>query len=1498
MKRRSSLIILLVLATLLTPATPRTEAVSVIGPEGRFVDTPSEDNLVFSVAERVPLPQQQCTDKYEPNDSFSKAWPLSPGTIASFVCDSSDYDYYSFSVAAGNTISATLGDLPDDYNLCLFDPAQGQLECSGNPGTKEENIQRVASTGGTHYLLVYGVQGAASMSTPYVLTLEVNAPDLTITDIWEDNGQICYQVWNSGSVLAPSGVATSLTIDLAYVMDDTGLPSLAPDQRLNRCFNYAWQCSLLNDGIKVTADSQQAVAESDESNNSASETWLCDDTPPVITAGPSLAQVLDTSAVIEWTTDESAGSVVRYGRQAGTYDLSQSDGTSVTGHKVTLKGLTHSTVYHYVVESSDASGNVVTSGERFFKTASPQDSEPPDLLLLTVTRIQGPRERYRVAVPVSDTVGVERVEFYMNGSLIGIDYTPDLGGPGAPDVSAAAAGSSAEYSIELDPNKMHLTRKMFFSNTHSMAAWAFDQGGLKAQETVFFEPSFEPSLIDLSFWPAHDVDRYVEGPSGTLPPGETLTLWAQASEQDFDLDFPGPRDIAVERVVFEIDGSPVYTSYPSGGAPYDHYYAWDIGGLGVGTHTFRARAYAEDGGSLASSLRRLHIVAGTPSIEVTRNVVRTGHHFQVQLTVENRGTATAVVDHIRDNVTGFQAIAKTASQYEVSPEYWVETRHCDVEIDVFGAADDVIELSPGASLVVEYLAVPILYDDWDTYDYGIGAWDDVKIWDASVFRWRLDRAAELTDGGESLSDAVAAIKAASDYLVVTHPRNLFFHNASRSDVDTLLSTMAELVRLKTGILGYVADGSADDVLAQVVAWGDGMTGSDGVADHHLSNGYLLLVGEAEILGSWNIDFGGSRGIVHHSDLPYGNTSGRWRSPELVVSRIIGNNAADLTIPIQASINVFNDVPGFEFHREGAAADAFLIAGGGDGASSFEGNVDDVEEYVDDEFATVVRKLRDIVGAGGNMTDEFRANDGNVDLFFYRDHCGPTSWSGVITTGTFIDPDPIDFEDSTPFAFACCCQAGKFEGDGESGIAETFLKYGAGAYIGATENSARYRNNQASEQFFDAWVGSTESVGKDFRDLKRNFNGTEGKRFWIAEYNMYGDPKYGSIPDGVTTMAMPSIAATAPLTSLQVVVPDYVVATMPGNEHQVTVPGGGLYLEEGEPPVPLYTVYVDYAPGWRVQDVTLVGRSGLSTTTGLNIAAWAIAWDDRARAIPAMSDTDDNWWPQQAFDWEVQENADGSTRLVISLLPFRYNAATTGAEFYPNYDFDIAVLSTTIEIAALTTDRGAYGQGDEVQVELSLANSGAAQDLIVSAVVKAGATDDTVGGLFLQSLNSMTGTASVSAGWDSTGIEPGTYRIEAEVRDQAGHVLDREIAYLKLGVCAGEITDLAATPGLFRIGDAVAISMTFHNTGTVPITGTAVIQVQDAGSVVVQEFRTDIAGLAPGGSVSVNESWDTTGSSKGDYRIIAYVLYDAGATAPSTASITTVARIYLPLLVRQ
>jgi beta-lactamase superfamily II metal-dependent hydrolase len=92
-----------------------------------------------------------------------------------------------------------------------------------------------------------------------------------------------------------------------------------------------------------------------------------DTTPPVISAVLAGSITID-SAVISWTTDEPADSVVEYGTSPGNYTSTSSDIALATDHSIPVTGLTHATTYYFRVLSTDESGNTATSDEYSFTT--------------------------------------------------------------------------------------------------------------------------------------------------------------------------------------------------------------------------------------------------------------------------------------------------------------------------------------------------------------------------------------------------------------------------------------------------------------------------------------------------------------------------------------------------------------------------------------------------------------------------------------------------------------------------------------------------------------------------------------------------------------------------------------------------------------------------------------------------------------------------------------------------------------------------------------------------------------------------------------------------------------------------------------------------------------------------------------------------------------------------------------------------------------------------
>jgi hypothetical protein len=264
-----------------------------------------------------------------------------------------------------------------------------------------------------------------------------------------------------------------------------------------------------------------------------------------------------------------------------------------------------------------------------------------------------------------------------------------------------------------------------------------------------------------------------------------------------------------------------------------------------------------------------------------------------------------------------------------------------------------------------------------------------------------------------------------------------------------------------------------------------------------------------------------------------------------------------------------------------------------------------------------------------------------------------------------------------------------------------------------------------------------------------------------------------------------------------------------------------------------------------------------------------------------------WWPEYAFDWAVFENADGSSRLAVAMYPFYYNPLTTDVRFYKNFSFDIDYTVSTVETSRLETDKHVYEQGEQVLVDLEINNSAVqAQDVLVDAVIEAQSSGKIVGGLLLRTLKGLAGLASFSPHWDSTGFEAGYYYVKVTLKDTAGNALDRKTEMFRLGISSGEIASFTATPESFDIGDEIDISLAFNNIGTVDISGTALIRVQDESGELVQEFGHDVIDLAPDDLVSFDDTWDTSGVEQGTYHINGLVFYDgqaAGSAITATAT---------------
>ncbi|MHC4738242.1 MAG: C25 family cysteine peptidase, partial [Planctomycetota bacterium] len=647
-----------------------------------------------------------------------------------------------------------------------------------------------------------------------------------------------------------------------------------------------------------------------------------------------------------------------------------------------------------------------------------------------------------------------------------------------------------------------------------------------------------------------------------------------------------------------------------------------------------------------------------------------------------------------------------------------------------------------------------------------------------------------------------------------------------------------------------------------------------------SGDYLLIVGETQILPSYNTKFDlyyTEAPRAHHvriTDNHYGDTNGDgvyW--PDLAMGRIVGNTAAKLEKPLLWSLGL-NDGT---YTLDNPLA---ICASGTDSedASRFRNTRDSIHDRLTDEGYTSTRvhdpNAHELLDDMTDRTVLFMSGHGNTNV-----------WNDVNSYDvmSLFRPDW-----ARPVVYVASCLTGRYA-DGY-GLAEAFLEHGASMYFGATEGSYTTWSRWLAQEFFDRFIDLGRTAGVSFVQAQRDIIDA-GKHWWdrgrngytSAIMHLYGDPKLLHSPPAPASMgstraaaASMSASVTGPVSTLPLTIPAYVVDDVNGIDY-VTIPEGSKLLVSQKPEVPSFSVDVSFPAGYRVQNVTMTSRSGLSTASGLDLPLVEATIGGAVTAASGDQSPDDQWWPDRDFDWTVIEEPNGLTTLRVTAYPFYYKAATTAVEFYQAYDFDIDYISSDKSIIQFKTDKVTYAVDEMVIADLYvMLQEQQGVDLMAEATVK---TDggQVVEGMQIQKMGSVTGLSSCSFQFDSTGFDPDEYIFEAEVKLADGSLVAKKNCQFNIGQSQGLITDLFVQPPCFTVSDNVDITAVFENTGESPITGSLAIEVKDSNSTVVEEFHQDFNDLAVNGANSLNVVWQNAQLGRGDCRIVATVYY-GGKTA--------------------
>lgn len=249
-----------------------------------------------------------------------------------------------------------------DFDIYLYNPAGSQVASSLGV-TRQETIAYRPTTTGIYKLEVRSYSGLG----PYFTDISAGlasadavppaSPSGLAVNVPLSNGKILNLSWNANT-----------EPDLAGYNVYRGTATGGPYQKVNAGLVTAnsFTDSNLTNGITYFYVVTAADTSGNESSRSAEAIGTPVDNKATaitgLTATPS-----STSAVVSWTTDEPADSIVEYGTTS-SLGLVTSNASMVTGHSINLSGLSPSTGYFYQVKSKDTASNLATSVMQSFTT--------------------------------------------------------------------------------------------------------------------------------------------------------------------------------------------------------------------------------------------------------------------------------------------------------------------------------------------------------------------------------------------------------------------------------------------------------------------------------------------------------------------------------------------------------------------------------------------------------------------------------------------------------------------------------------------------------------------------------------------------------------------------------------------------------------------------------------------------------------------------------------------------------------------------------------------------------------------------------------------------------------------------------------------------------------------------------------------------------------------------------------------------------------------------
>jgi len=296
------------------------------------------------------------------NFTFTTTQDLKPPTISNITPATTDHSaviQFATAKAATSTVTIVNNINPADIwtiNIDTFN-SNHYFDFSGLSSSTRYNISILArdSNGNTATATSFMDTAAAPDITPPEITIPGNfiVTDLSSAVItWSTNEE-------ATSYVQYAKATTTFETDFIEVgRADAVLPHTVTLDNLTAGTTYYFR-------VKSTDLSRNTTISPSDSTFYSFQPVL-----QILTiSNVATSTVTDSQAVIVWSTNHQADSLILYGTSINDYTQNQASVAQTTEHAITINGLTSSTPYYYLVVSKDALGQTATSTEYQFTTA-------------------------------------------------------------------------------------------------------------------------------------------------------------------------------------------------------------------------------------------------------------------------------------------------------------------------------------------------------------------------------------------------------------------------------------------------------------------------------------------------------------------------------------------------------------------------------------------------------------------------------------------------------------------------------------------------------------------------------------------------------------------------------------------------------------------------------------------------------------------------------------------------------------------------------------------------------------------------------------------------------------------------------------------------------------------------------------------------------------------------------------------------------------------------